>query len=306
MFVRLCGTGYNVLVAPCFGRAVAVVAGHAVAPSRCAAGWCGAVPRLWAHSVPFCGVRSYGFCPLLWCRGVLWCAVLCCAVLCRAVPCWSVLCGGSLRSFVPCHAVSCRGVSCRGVAGCAVLCRATPCRVVVCPVVRCLVVVRCTAVRCGAVCRVASCCAVYCWAVVCGRQFSLPFRRGVGSALVPLACFVVRDASRGYVAGCWLGGAVRCAVAHLIRAAGVRPCRSGWWVRRVSAGLPSLGACALVPCLLGVLAPSPGCRRRVLFPFWCLCCCLCGGHCCGWSRRLAVRAWLRAAWRCYRRVPRSV
>ena len=32
-------------------------------------------------------------------------------------------------------------------------------------------------------------------------------------------------------------------------------CRSAWWVGRVSAGLPSLGACALFPCPLGVLAP---------------------------------------------------
>ena len=40
--------------------------------------------------------------------------------------------------------------------------------------------------------------------------------------------------------------------------------RGSGWVRRVSAGLPSLGACALVLSRLGVLAPSPGFRGRVL------------------------------------------
>ena len=59
----------------------------------------------------------------------------------------------------------------------------------------------------------------------------------------------------------------------------------------MSAGLPSLGTCALVSCPLGVLASSPGCRGRVLFLLWCLC----GGPCCGWGRRLAVRAWWWAA-----------
>ena len=107
--------------------------------------------------------------------------------------------------------------------------------------------VRCTAVRRGTVCRVASCCALYCCAVVPGRPFSLPLQCRVGLALLRLARFVVRDASQGYVAGWRLGGAARCGVALLIGAAGVRVCRSGLWVRRVSAGLPSLGACALVP-----------------------------------------------------------
>ena len=94
--------------------------------------------------------------------------------------------------------------------------------------------------------------------MLCGGLFSLPFRHGVGSALVRLARFVVRDAGRGYVAGWWLEGALWCGVACWIRAAGIWVCRLGLWVRRVSAGLSSLGACALVPCPLGVLAPSPG------------------------------------------------
>ena len=141
---------------------------------------------------------------------------------------------GWLRCAVPRRAASCCGVSCCGV-HCGV--------------------VRCTAVRCGAVCYVASCCVVYRCAMVSGGLFPLPFRLGVGSALVRLARFVVRDAGRGYVAGWWLGGAVWCGVARWIRAVGVRVCRLGLWVRQVSAGLPSLGACALVSCPLGVLAP---------------------------------------------------
>ena len=85
--------------------------------------------------------------------------------------------------------------------------------------------VRCTAVRCGGVCGVASCYAVYRCAVVCGGPFSLPFRGGLGLALVRLAHFVVRDVGTDYGAGLWLGGAVRCCVARWIRAARVQVCR---------------------------------------------------------------------------------
>ena len=148
--------------------------------------------------------------------------MLCWAVLCRAAPCWSLLCRGALCSVVLCRAVSCRGVSCRGVAGCAVLCRDTLFCAVLCPVVGCLVSVRFTAVRCGAVCRVASCCAVFRCAVVCGGPSALPFRRGVVSALVRLVRFLVRHAGRGYVAGSWPRGGVRCGVARWICVAGAR------------------------------------------------------------------------------------
>ena len=147
-------------------------------------------------------------------------AVVCFGAPCCVVPCfafceyWSVLCCGALCSVVRCRAVSCCGVLCRVLAGCAVLFRAASCRVVVCRVVRCLVVVRCMAVRCGTVCRVASCFAVYHCAVVCAGPFSSPFWRGMGSALVTLARFVVQDGGRGYVAGWWLGGAVGCGVAR--------------------------------------------------------------------------------------------
>ena len=57
--------------------------------------------------------------------------------------------------------------------------------------------------------------------------------------------------------------------------------------------------CALVPCPVGVLAPSPGCCGCLLFLFWCLC----GGPCCGRGRRLAVRACWWAVQRCSRRLP---
>ena len=75
--------------------------------------------------------------------------------------------------------------------------------------------------------------------------------------VVSPARVVVRSAAQS-VAGRWLVGAVRCGVARWDRAVGVRVCRSGRWVRWESAGLPSLGACALVPCSLGGLPPAPG------------------------------------------------
>ena len=221
--------------------------------------------------------------------------MLCRAVFRRAVPCSSVVCCGALCSVVPCRAVSCGGVSCRGAAGCAVLCRVAPRRVVVCRVLGCLVVVRCTAVRCGAVCRVALCWALYRFAVVCGGLFLSPFWRGVGSALVRLVRFVVRDAGRSHVAGWWPGG---CGLG------GVDPCCGGpgvvlWSVGQ--AGVRGVTLCGGL-CPLGDLAPSLGCRGRVLFLFWCLC----GGPCIGRGRRLAVRAWCSVAWRCSRRLPRWV
>ena len=95
-------------------------------------------------------------------------------------------------------------------------------------------VVRCTAVGCGAVCRVSSCCAVLRCAVVCGGPSSLPFRRGMGSALVRRACSVVWDADRGDVAGWWPAGAVRCGVARWACIAGVQV---GLWARG-SGGCP--------------------------------------------------------------------
>ena len=193
------------------GWAAAVVAGRAMGPSGCAAALCGVVPLLWARFLPFRAVRRLARVrPTVSvpCFGV----VVCIGAPCCVVPCFAVLRRAGLCCVVVCSALSCRVAPCR-----AMVHRAVPRRAVSCCGVSCrrfLVVVRCTAVRCGAVCRVASCCAVYPCALGCGGPFSLPLRRGAGSALVRLARFVVRDAGRGYVAGSWLGGSVRCGVAR--------------------------------------------------------------------------------------------
>ena len=192
MFLHLCGAGFNLLLAACVGgplpslpgvwwplagvRQVGVALSHGCgrvsSPSGACGGFLGLDPRLVSLAL------------------VLWCALVHRAVSCRALPCCAVLVCAVLRCALLCRAVP------RPVVPWCV----PPWRVVVCRVVGCLVVVRCTAVRCGAVCRVASCCAVYCCAGVCGGPFSLPLWRGVGSALVRLACLVPRDAGRGYVA----------------------------------------------------------------------------------------------------------
>ena len=54
------------------------------------------------------------------------------------------------------------------------------------------------------------------------------------------------------MAGWWLGGAIRCGVARWICVAGVRVGRSARVIRWASAGLPFLGACALVLAPRGV------------------------------------------------------
>ena len=198
---------------------------------------------------------------------VLWCALVRCVVSCFAV----------MRPAGPCCVVVRPALSCR-VAPCrAVVCRAVPRRAALC---------------CGV---------SFLWLPCLG---ALPrvvpwWGRGVGSVVVGLARVVVWDAGRGSVAGWWPGGAVRCGVARWIRAAGVRVCHSGWWVRYLPAGLPSLGACALVPCPLGALVCSPGCCGRVVFLFWCLC----GGPCCGRSSQAVGTGWW-AARRCSRRFLR--
>ena len=167
--------------------------------------------------------------------------MVCFGAPCCVVPCFAVLrraglCCIAVRSAPSCCAALCRAVVCLAVTWLAALCCAVPRRVVLCSVV-----VHCTAVRSGAVCRAASCCAVFCCAVVCGGPFSLPLRRGFGSALVRLARFLVRDAGRGYAAGWWTGGAVRCGVARWIRVVGVRLGRSARWVWWLSAGCPCSG-----------------------------------------------------------------
>ena len=183
------------------------------------------------------------------------------------------------------------------------MCRAALCCAVLCRVMECLVAARCTAVCCAALCCVASCCAVLPCAMVCDGLILPPCQRAVASALVRVVRFVVLDAGRRYVVGSWPGGAVRCGAACWVCAALVSVCLSGWGFRRPSAGLPSLGASALVPCPLGFLAPMgvpvsvgrgvvvpsvvlgppilslclfvvicPGCRGLVPFSLWCRCC----------------------------------
>ena len=82
---------------------------------------------------------------------------------------------------------------------------------------------------------------------------------------------VCRGAGCGPECG-WLvaGGCGYVWVARWVRAVGAWACCSGWSVRYASVGLPSPGACALVPCPLAVPVPSPGCCGRALVLFRCL------------------------------------
>ena len=69
------------------------------------------------------------------------------------------------------------------------------------------------------------------------------------------------DAGSGYVAGWWSVGVVWRGAGRWVCFAAVWVCHSVWWVRQVSAGLPFLRACALVPCPSGVPVTRgvPGC-----------------------------------------------
>ena len=169
------------------------------------------------------------------CSGAPCCVVLCFAVLRRAG-----LCCVAVPSALSCPAVPCRAVVCLVAAWLAAPCCAVPRRVVSCCAVSCRRVPCRGALHGGALlCGLpdVSCYAMFRCAVVCGGPFSLPFRCGVMSALVGLALFLVPDAGRGYVAGWWLVGAVRCCVACWIRVAGVWMGCSSRWVRWLSAGV---------------------------------------------------------------------
>ena len=142
MSLRLCGAGFNFLVAACVGglspslpgvrwllagvRRVGVALSHSCvrvsSPSGACGGLLGLDPRLVSLAlVLWCPlVRRAVSCRALPCCAVLVCAVLWCAPLCRAVPRfvvpWCVvLWRGWLRRAVLCRVVSCCGVSCRGV-----------------------------------------------------------------------------------------------------------------------------------------------------------------------------------------------
>ena len=156
------------------GRAVDVAVGRAVAPSLCAAGWCGVVPRLWAGFLPFPGVRrlarvrptvSVPFFGTVVCFGAPCCVVPCFAVLRRAGLCCVAVC-----SHLSCRAAPCRAVVCLAVVWLAALCCAVPRRVVLCFVVSWgalswCVARRCVAVRCAVLLRAVPCLAVP-WCVV--------------------------------------------------------------------------------------------------------------------------------------------
>ena len=185
---------------------------HAVAPCRCLVGWCGA----------FRGVRRVGWVSPLGgvpCFGVVVrCGAPCCVVMSFAVLDRAGPCCVAVRRAVWCRVAPCR----------AVVCRAVPHRAASCCGLWCLGVLCCGALHSGALR-----CGVPCCLVLCRR----------GSVVVSPARVLVRSACRS-VAGWWLGAAVRCEVARWARAVGVGVCRSGRRVRLVSAGLPSLGACA--------------------------------------------------------------
>ena len=235
--------------------------GRVVAFSPCVVGYCGGIRWPWACFFPFRDVRrldlvrptvSVPCLVAVVCFGV---AVLCCAVLCCAVPRCSALCCAPPCSAVPCRAVSCRVVPCRGVVGRALLCPSAPCRAVLCRVAGCRAALRCTVVCSAVVCSAVSCGAVLCCALLCGGSI-VPLAQ-LGAASVPVRLVALLCGSRAQVK--WLAGG-RWALFGVVRLAGsvlrgVWVSRPVWWVRRVSVGLPSLGACALVPCPLGVPVP---------------------------------------------------
>ena len=180
MSPRLCGAGFNFLVAVCAGGPPpsggggGVTDGRVVAPRLCVAGWCGAVPRLWARFLPFRGVRrlvrvrptvSVPRFGAVVCFGAPCCVVLCFAVLRRAG-----LCCVAVRSALSCRAAPCHAVVCLAVAWLAAPCCAAPRYVVPCCVVSWgalswCVARRCAAVRCAVLPRVVPCFAVP-WCVV--------------------------------------------------------------------------------------------------------------------------------------------
>ena len=220
------------------GCTASVVVARAVTIGRFLAGWCGAFRGVWRLG----WVRPSVSVP---CFGV----VVCCGAPCRVVPCFA-----ELRRAGPC----CVAVRPAGS------CRVAPCRSVVCRAVLPRV-----ASCCGVLSRGMPCCgALHGGTLPCGVPCCLVFCPG-GLVEVSPARVFLRSAGQS-VAGWWLGGAVRCGVARWVRAVGVWACRSGWCVWQVSAKLPALGGCALVPCRLGVLASSPGSCGRALFLFGCL------------------------------------
>ena len=151
------------------GRAVAVAAGRAVAPSLCAAGWCGVVARLWARFLPFRGARRLARVrPTVSvpCFGAVVCfGAPCCVVLCFAVLRRAGLCCVAVRSALSCRAAPCRAVVCLALSWLAAPCCAAQRRVVLCCVVSWAALSWClarrsAALRCAVLPRVVLCFAV--------------------------------------------------------------------------------------------------------------------------------------------------
>ena len=139
--------------ASCRCRGGVRIDGRVVAPGSCMVGWCGVVPRLWANSFPFRGVRRLARVrPLVSvhrfgavvCFGAPRCVVLCFAVLRRVVLCCAVV-----RPALSCRAVPCRAVVCLAVAWRAAPRCAAPRSVVLCCAVSRGALSWCAARRCA-------------------------------------------------------------------------------------------------------------------------------------------------------------
>ena len=258
VFSGPCGAGFNFLVAVCAGGRRCREGGGSLPGARwplVCVYWAGAA------SSHFCG-RPFFFPGM--CGGwlgldsrfaslalMLWCALarpdaLCCVLLCRAWLYCAVL--GVPCSVVPwCALLWCAWPWCGGPRR-AVRCRSVLHRVVWCRGVYCRSALPGRALCCGVLCCLVRCCASPC----CGLRWA--------PLLPPFRCGVWRwlgwpfPACGSWVKGLRLAGGLgaRLAVVGLFG-----PCCGGLGapVGPAFAGRPFLGACALVPCVVRVLAP---------------------------------------------------
>ena len=169
-----------------------------------------------------------------------YCLVLCFAVLRHAVLRRAAVCPALLCRALPCCAVVRLAVA-RGVAPC---CAAPRC-VLLCCVALWGALLRCAARRC----------AVLCCAVVCRWSIVPPVRLGVASALVRLVALLCGTGAQVVSLAGGRGTSFGVMQLRWVCVAVVWVCCSVWWVTRLSAGLPSLGTCALVPCPLRLPVP---------------------------------------------------
>ena len=317
-----------------------VTDGRVVAPSPCVAGWCGVVPRLCAHFLPFQVVRRLAqvrptvSVPRF---GAVVCfGAPCCVVLCFAVLRGAALCCAAVRSALSCRAAPCYAMVCLAVAWQAPLCCAAPRCVVLCCVVSQGALLRraawhCAVLRCAVLPRVVPCfgvplyvvgplylCSGVGWrrrwldwsALLCGTQakvMCLAGGPGVRLRVVRLVGSVLRRS--GFAVR--LGGSGGCP-------RGCPPWGPVRWTCVLWGSLP-LGVCRVlwgrvswssrvcwVPSRLVPVPPyrplSWVSRPCPLLPPVPVQLRLCGGPCCGRGRHLAVRVWWWAV-RCSRRLP---